>query len=200
MRKALLLCLMAILSGAGCISLSTFQTARAVEQGETEFGVAAYSISDYTLRTWDDDGDITESIIGGTMEASYRTGLGSNFDFGIKGYFIGAVIDGKYQFYDDERFDAAIDFGLGYQQLKDGDTEVTIVDLYPALLMTLGVSRHVDLTFTPKIIARFVSGPTEASTLVGGTIMLRVGPIMPEMGYYMLDGDHIKTFGVGIAR
>ena len=79
-----------------------------------------------------------------------------------------------------------------------GENDVTILDLYPTLLMTFNLSEKVDLTFAPKIIARFISGPSDNSTLVGGTMMLKFGPIMPEFGYYVGDGDNVSTFGVGI--
>ncbi len=64
--------------------------------------------------------------------------------------------------------------------------------------MTFDLSKNVDLTFAPKIIARFISGSTENSTLVGGTMMLTFGPFMPEIGYYVSEGDNIATFGVGM--
>ena len=144
--------------------------------------------------------DSIETITGGTLEAFYRTSISSNFDFGMKAYFVGVVIDGKYQFHDGERFDMAADLGIGYNKFSSGDSDVTILDFYPTLLMTFDLSKNVDLTCAPKIIARFVSGPTETSTLLGGTMMLTFGPFMPEIGYYVSEDDNIATFGVGMNR
>jgi hypothetical protein len=65
--------------------------------------------------------------------------------------------------------------------------------------MTFKLSEKAGLTFAPKIIARFISGPSDNSTLVGGTMMLKFGPLMPEIGYYVSEEDNIATFGVGIS-
>ncbi len=102
---------------AGCVSLSTFQTARVLQENESQFGVAASTNSNYTLLIEEDDEVSNETITGGTLEAFYRTPISSNFDIGIKAYFVGAIIDGKYQFHDGERFDMAADLGIGYNQL-----------------------------------------------------------------------------------
>ncbi len=200
MRTTLLFCLMAILSGLGCVSLSTFQTARVLPDTGTQFGATASTVSSYTLLLEEEGEDSFESVTGGTLEAFYRAAIADNFDVGIKAYFIGAIIDGKYQFHGSEQLDLAVDLGVGYNRITetDGDNDVTILDLYPTLLMTFNLSEKVDLTFAPKIIARFISGPSDNSTLVGGTMMLKFGPIMPEFGYYVGDGDNVSTFGVGI--
>lgn len=198
MRTTLLFCLMAILSGLGCVSLSTFQTARVLPDTGTQFGAAASTVSSYTLLLEEEGEDSFESVTGGTLEVFYRAAIADNFDVGIKAYFIGAIIDGKYQFHDTERLDMAADLGVGYNRFTVGENDVTILDLYPTLLMTFNLSEKVDLTFAPKIIARFISGPSDNSTLVGGTMMLKFGPIMPEFGYYVGDGDNVSTFGVGI--
>ena len=185
---------------SGCVSMSTLQTARVLEENEKEFGFAAYTMTDYTLliETEEDEDELT-SITGGTIEAFTRTSIGKNFDMGVKAYFIGAIVDGKYQFYDGDRFAMALDLGIGYNRLTASDEKITILDLYPTLLMTYDISKNINVTFAPKMIARFISGPTETSTLTGGTMMLKFGRIMPEIGYYVNDTDNITTFGVGIA-
>ena len=198
MHKTVLFFLVLVILCAGCVSLSTFQTARVLQENESQFGVAASTNSGYTLIIEEVGEDSIETITGGTLEAFYRTSISSNFDIGMKAYFVGAIIDGKYQFHDGERFDMAADFGIGYNQISIDDSDFTILDFYPTLLMTFDLSKDVDLTFAPKIIARFISGPTENSTLVGGTMMLRFGPLMPEIGYYVSEGDNIVKFGVGM--
>ncbi len=200
MHKTVLFFLVLVILCAGCVSLSTFQTARVLPDTGTQFGAAASTMSSYTLVLEDEESDVSfESVTGGTLEAFYRAAVADNFDVGIKAYFIGAIIDGKYQFHGSERLDLAVDLGVGYNRFTDGDNDVTILDLYPTLLMTFNLSEKVDLTFAPKIIARFISGPSDNSTLVGGTMMLKFGPIMPEFGYYVGDGDNVSTFGVGLS-
>lgn len=185
----------------GCVSLSTFQTARVLQENESQFGAAASINSNYTLLIEEDSEFInTRPLLdfNGTFEAFYRTSINNNLDIGMKAYFVGVIIDGKYQLHDGERFAIAADLGIGYNRLSGGDS---ILDFYPTLLMTFDLSKNVDLTFAPKIIiARFISGPTESSTLLGGTMMLRFGPIMPEIGYYVSEGDNIVKFGVGLTR
>ena len=196
MREAFLFFLVAILPSAGCVSLSTFQTARVLPDTGTQLGVAVSAASSYVhedLLTED------ESVAGGALEAYYRTAIADHFDVGIKAYLLGTIIDGKYQFHDTERLDMAVDLGVGYSRFTVGENDVTILDLYPTLLMTFNLSEKVDLTFAPKIIARFISGPNDNLTLVGGTMMLKFGPIMPEFGYYVGDGDNVSTFGVGLS-
>lgn len=201
MGRIVLLFLVAALPYAGCVSLSTFQTARVLPENESQFVAAASTMSNYTLLIIGEDGEIvSETVTGGTFEALYRTAISRNFDIGVKAYFIGAIIDGKYQFHDTERFDLAVDLGIGYNKFTSGDADVTILDLYPTLLMTFKLSEKADVTFAPKIIARLISGPTDNSTLVGGTMMLKFGPLMPEIGYYVSEEDNIATFGVGITR
>ena len=198
MHKTVLFLLVLVILCAGCVSLSTFQTARVLQENESQFGAAVSTNSNYTLLIEEDGEVISESITGGTFEAFYRTSIGSNFDIGMKAYFVGFIIDGKYQFHDGEQFDMAADLGIGYNKFSSGDSDVTILDFYPTLLMTFDLSKNVDLTFAPKIIARFISGPTENSTLLGGTMMLTFGPFMPEIGYYVSEDDNIATFGVGM--
>ena len=171
-----------------------------LQENESQFGAAASTNSNYTLLIEEDDEVSSETITGGTLEAFYRTPISSNFDIGMKAYFVGFIIDGKYQFHDAEQFAMAADLGIGYNKFSSGDSDVTILDFYPTLLMTFDLSKNVDLTFAPKIIARVISGPTDNSILVGGTMMLRFGPIMPEIGYYVSERDNIVKFGVGITR
>jgi hypothetical protein len=100
-----LLVLVAALPYAGCVSLSTFQTARVLSENESQFVAAASTMSNYALLIEAEGENSIETGTGGTFEALYRTTISRNFDIGVKAYFIGAIIDGKYQFHDTERFD-----------------------------------------------------------------------------------------------
>ena len=200
MHKTVLFFLALVILCAGCVSLSTFQTARVLQENESQFGAAASINSNYTLLLIEEDSEFinTRPLLdfNGTFEAFYRTSINNNFDIGMKAYFMGVIIDGKYQFHDGERFAIAADLGIGYNRFSGGDS---ILDFYPTLLMTFDLSKNVDLTFAPKIIiARFISGVTESSTLLGGTMMLTFGKFMPEIGYYVSEDDNIATFSVGM--
>ena len=200
MHKTVLFFLALVILCAGCLSLSTLQTARVLQENESQFGAAASINSNYTLLLIEEDSEFinTRPLLdfNGTFEAFYRTSINNNLDIGMKAYFMGAIIDGKYQLHDGERFAIAADLGIGYNRFLGDDP---ILDFYPTLLMTFDLSKNVDLTFAPKIIiTRFISGVTESSTLLGGTMMLTFGKFMPEIGYYVSEDDNIATFSVGM--
>ena len=201
MKRAVLFFTLLSILYLNCVSMSTYQTAQVLEKKQSQFGAAAYTMSNYKLEIFDEDDELqSETVTGGTIEAFYRAPVCKNLDVGIKAYLVGTVIDGKYQFVNHDNFDMAVDLGIGYQQMSISDDDYTIFDIYPTLLLTFNLSTDVDVTLAPKIISRYVSGPTATSTFMGGTIMLRFGPVMPEFGYYVIDGQKITTFGVGIAK
>lgn len=197
-RNTLIIVIWAIYS-VGCTSLSTFQTAQVLEENKTTFGAAVSAFPHYDFEGDDEDGvGVDEAVLGGTIEGFYRTSISSTFDVGLKAYLIGGIVDAKYQFLDQETVDMAFDLGIGYQQISTDEESYRYIDFYPTLLVTFHLAEKFSLTFAPKVIARHVTGHAKRSNLAGGTMMLKIGPFMPEIGYYNIDGTRITSFGVGI--
>lgn len=178
---------------SGCLSLSSYQTAEALPEGKSQFGVG---LTVTTIKPDPASVDVIyEDISYFTPEIMYRAGVGGNFDMGAKLWFtypaIGIVVDGKYQFVDGDKFDMAVDLGVGYSGVETGsaDTRISFVDVVPALLMTYHFSDKASLTLTPKFLYRKPSGAvaSDAEHYTGATLMLALGRkirVMPEVGYF----------------
>lgn len=198
MIKTGLLFVVLVVLIAGCASLTTYQKAQVLKEDESQFGIALTS-TDASLVD-DEEDPFFESITYIVPEVYYRTSVSSKVDFGAKIFPLSAVIDGKYQFVDGEKFDMAADLGISYSKYSFDDKETTIFDIYPIILMTCNLSKKVDLTLAPKVITRFLSSDDSRETLTmpGATLSLAIGPIMPEIGYFTSETVNFFTFGIAM--
>ncbi len=196
MFKTNLLFLVLVVLVAGCASLTTYQKAQVLKENESQFGIALTS-TDASLVEED---PFFESVTYIVPEVFYRASVSSKVDFGAKIFPLSAVIDGKFQFIEGEKFDMAADLGLSYSKYSFDDKETTIFDIYPTILMTFNLSKKVDLTLAPKVITRFLSSDDskETVTMPGATLSLAIGPIMPEIGYFTSETVNFFTFGIAM--
>ena len=183
-NKIILIFVVLVILFSGCASLSTYQKAQVLKENSGQFGVALTS-TDVSLLDEDEEDPFFESFTFIVPEIYYRTSVSKKMDFGAKLFPLSAVLDGKYQFVDGEKFDMAADFGIGYSKFAVDDKETGILDIYPTILMTFNLSEKLDVTLAPKVITRFLSSgdSKETITMPGGTLSLSLGPLMPEIGY-----------------
>ena len=210
-RNILSFLLMALIFASflgGCASVSNYQTAEVLEEGETQ-ATLGLSFTEQKLET---GAEINyEGFSYFTPEFILRGGISESFDFGVKLYMalpIGVVIDGKYQFLEGEKWDMAFDLGLGYSGWEAGsdDTGFSITEVIPSVLITYHLSENVSATLAPKALVRRLKGggETDDQTFVGGNLTLSLGKrFMPEFGYFkgedIIGQDVTYThFGVGI--
>lgn len=112
---------------------------------------------------------------------------------------INIVLDGKYQFYNGNKFDMAVDLGIGYNEIEN----IRYTDIYPALLFSYKCSNSFGITLAPKKIIRQIENGTPTSQeWTGGTISFFLGKktkFIPEFGSYESDlGYKVNTFSVGM--
>ncbi len=165
----------------GCASFSTMQTAEVLEKGksQTTIGGGSYSSKAFSSAV---SSSVKESDVSlPYFEVSYRRGVTDKIDVGGKITLIGtAVIDGKYQLYDGETFDAAVGAGLGYLSIESGTdnnkSKSTIIDAIIPLYLSAKVSPSFTPYISPKYVLRSISGSTSGSTgIVGATGGVKIG-------------------------
>jgi len=121
LQSALVLIIPIMLSSCGA-TLSTFQTAKTVEKNKLAagFGVSGSQRNDYAFVSEDNDTALAGSVP--IFDLYTRFGITDEVDVGIKfsplsGEFI---LDGKYQFYENEKYhlNAAGGLGTGLTRIK----------------------------------------------------------------------------------
>lgn len=123
---------------AGCISMSSLQTAEVLPVGEgtIEIGAGFYTSPSINKAIEDASKESTSSGSSGTttqtsneeeskgisipyFEFGYRRGLAENFEMGIRYTLPGALtLDGKYSVFNREDIDVALGLGVGYQSYE----------------------------------------------------------------------------------
>jgi len=116
----------AILVMSGCASFSNYQTAQYLGAGNSQFGIGLTA----TNQSVDGPEVYYENVVYFTPEFMFRTGITETFDAGAKLYlsfpFVGAVINGKYQFLDGPSLDMALDIGVGYTGVEINDNDIIL--------------------------------------------------------------------------
>jgi hypothetical protein len=161
---------------ANCASVSTLQTARVLEEGDSfhAIGMGFYSSDDFIGGS-----DISLPLI----EYAYRRGIWKDLDFGVKIAIIGtANVDVKYNLINGEKFALATGLGLGYLSFEsesNGETaESSIIDLMIPLYASYDVSKMTSLYGATKYMLRTVSSDASSSadgSLLSNTLGIKIG-------------------------
>ncbi len=208
--RAALTLLITILA-SGCANLSTYQTAKTLDPGEKTIGVAL-SQAAINVGTDENTSGFDETVTYVVPEIFFRVGIKKNLDVGVKLYPFAGLIDVKYQFVKKSIFNAAFDLGVSYTKLTDSfggnSNELKFIDFYPTLLLTYHITPSINATLAPKVIVRHVSEDSvksEITTIPGATLTLTFGgptkgfSVMPEIGFYTVDGVNFTNIGIGLS-
>lgn len=168
-----------------CASVSTLQTARVLEKGDSvhSIGLAMYNSDDFL------GGDDISSPI---LEYSYRRGMWDKIDIGLKLAVIGtAVVDLKYNLLNGEKFALATGLGLGYLSFESEVGTVkqssTVIDLILPLYASYDVAEMTTLYAAAKYFYRSVSadGNVQANgdgSMVSSSLGIKYGN---QMGIFL---------------
>ncbi len=189
MKKLLMIGLIANALTTGCVSMSTLQTARTLEEGQTQ---QTFGGGTYQSKTKDAGVDIETNLP--YLEYSYRMGLKKDIDLGLKLTLIGSyAADVKYQFYNSESFAASTGLGLGYMSYKitSGSTEkeVQYIDVMVPLYLSYDFSKSFAVYMSPKFIYRSASGDASGSDQIKG---LGIGTKIGEKSGVYLEAAMMK--------
>ena len=177
---------------AGCVSMSSLQTART-----TPIGTTQQSVGGGVYNSKMDIGTTKSETSLPYLEYSYRHGFTNDFDAGFKITFIGAyAADGKYQIYTNDKFAFSAGAGLGYMSYKVSggaeDQEVKFLDVMLPLYLSYDFTPSFTLYTSPKYIARNISGTKTGSEGITG---LTVGTKIGEKSGVFLEATMIKGKG-----
>lgn len=180
---------LSLLTATGCVSMSSLQTARTLEEGQTQqsFGGGVYNSKSKI-------GEVETDTNLPYVEYAYRRGFAKDFDAGLKLTFLGAYgIDGKYQIYADQNWAFSAGLGLGYLSYKVSaggeDQEVKYIDVMLPLYLSYDVSPGFSVYTSPKYISRNVSGSSSGTEGVTG---LTLGAKIGEKSGVYLEATMIK--------
>ena len=161
---------------ANCASVSTLQTARVLDEGDSfhSIGLSLYSSDDFI-----GGDDISLPLI----EYTYRRGVWEDIDFGIKLALIGAsVIDMKYNLISDDKLALATGVGIGYlsytSTVNGQDSDSTIIDFILPLYLSYDIGEKTTLYSAAKYMFRTISNDvvsTEDDSLVSATGGVQLG-------------------------
>lgn len=175
----------------GCANLSTLQTARVEkpQKSKLTLGGGATLFTLPSLTTAGAYSTVTLPYIDGM----FRIGVAERFDLGFKATLIGnAMVDGKFQFLDTDKFAMAVGLGAGYLPLTSGSVSLHLVDLTLPLYTSFDVNDWFAIYLAPRFSTRFsipvgASGyTTSVMPMVGGSFGLKLGSswgFMPEVTY-----------------
>jgi hypothetical protein len=171
---------MLVLGFASCVSMSSMQTARVVDEDDILATVGFGSTrSEFMIGTLD-----TLVLKQPFVEVAGRYGMGDNIDVGAKLTIIGTgIIDGKYQFYGDNQTPIALSagLGLGFLKLKIGEAETNYVDVILPFYASYHPLTWVSLYSSPKYVLRVIpqssdkKAASSTSHWYGGTVGIKLG-------------------------
>lgn len=177
---------------ANCASVSTLQTGRVLEKGDSfhSVGVGTYSSDDFL------GGDKISLPL---IEYTYRKGMWDNIDVGIKIAIIGSTMaDIKYNLVNGEKFALATGLGVGYLSYTSTvggvDSESTILDFMIPLYLSYDVGEMVTLYGAEKYMLRTVSSDNNVDgdgSLLSSSLGVKWGK---ESGVF-LEGTLISGLG-----
>ena len=192
MRLKSFLYLFLALSLCHCASVSTLQTGRVLDEGESShaIGLGTYSSDDF---------------LGGSkislplLEYSYRRGMWEDIDVGVKLAIIGSLnLDMKYNFVNGEKFAMATGIGLGYLDFESttGTTKskATILDFVLPLYLSYDVGDMTTLYGAGKYILRTVSSDLNVSS-DGSMASTSLGVKVGKTSGMFLEGSLITGLG-----
>ncbi|MEM7646887.1 MAG: hypothetical protein AAF203_08265 [Pseudomonadota bacterium] len=169
-----------------CASISTLQTARVLEKGESQHNVG---VGFYTSDDFLGGEDLTFPM----LEYSYRMGVWDKIDAGLKISLIGtAVLDAKYNLVNGENFALATGLGLGYLSIdsgpEDAEMTTTIIDVILPLYASYDISKMFGFYSAGKFLFRSVSADGEVEgdgSMLSATLGIKYG----DSSGVMLEGS-----------
>lgn len=195
--------LLCLLLGSGCLSTSSYHTARPVEEGVTEMGASlelAGSIGD------------GEGISVTHPEVHVRRGISELADFGLSGGYTGTRADFNYMIVDSEPLAMSINPSLrlnwqGFFGVDDVEAESTMT-WTPMLGLLTDFAASEELTFTlglkPGLLHQRIPDQSETIWFVAASIGARIDldavHFFPEVNIVIVEDvdDFLWTFGVAV--
>ncbi len=207
MRRLLLLAAPAVLLGTGCPATSTLQTARTIPKGSFRLGLGL------ELQTG------AGRLARGQTLLSARYGLSDHLDVGAKLYFIGGMIDLKWQLLRSARVDAAVAPGIMLSHYNGGFSIGSyldrpffigqIVEFHLPVLVGFNLQPWVTLIVGPRLTGRAVFDirtGSDFALLGGGSLGIALRPrewliLMPEVSLQVHPGyrtSFLPHFALGV--
>jgi hypothetical protein len=194
----------AIACFAGCASFSTFKTARALDQGQTQVTFSGSAIVDTIPYN---DGTGRQYVRGDPQfELGVRYGIVDGFDLGVKVWSLGGEINSTISIVRSRYFDLALAPSVGlvnysYDSACDafGDNcnTINVLELFAKVPLLFGVrfgpQQEHELVFGPEVVPITVltgddygNGTSSSGLLLGGVlgVSIKTTPwlrIMPEL-------------------
>lgn len=171
-----LMTLLSMLATSACVSMSSLQTARTLDEGQSQqtVGGGVYN-SKETIGTIEYETNLPY------IEYSYRRGFKKDLDAGLKLTFVGAyAADIKYQLIDGDAWAISTGLGVGYMSYKISsggqDSTVKFLDFMLPLYVSYDFSKSFSVYMTPKYIHRSISGDASGTdSITGAAIGTKIG-------------------------
>lgn len=172
---------------AGCVNMSTLQTAKALDPGKQRIlvGGGYYASPSVDADASEATGDDV-SLALPYMEVGYRRGIMKNFELGAKATIPGTVgLDGKYQLLNMGKFAVAAGLGTSYLKIESGEDQdkvsTMLVDVIVPAYVSYDIAAPLSVYASPKYVLRYASSTDMMDTtsgtshLVGATVGTRIG-------------------------
>ena len=188
-----------------CASISTLQTAETTDKGTFDHTFAVGQITadvDAVSGIEVDSGDVNETSISLPMvEYMLRYGISDSFDIGLRTTGFVHGLDVKWNFLDAGSFLMSAGVGGSYLSytVSNGvtETDVTAIDIVPAIFMDLVTSEKTRFYLVPKLVRRSVSitdQPDEDINYMGGSLGFKWGNSLGVfVEYTLLQGSYTPT-------
>jgi hypothetical protein len=196
---------------AGCFSISSLQTARAVPEGQLRPGLGI----DVGIAS--PPGSSSTSVVLPVPEASLRYGLGGGRDIGAKVSPLGDSFEFKQEVLSTSGIVVSVAPSLGFIYAANSDTGIgtatvsrTLFNVQLPVLLGIEVPGGHELVIGPRIIegAQVISNSPGGSTTSWGTLLggsfgfaLRTSPslrVMPEVSFVSKIAGDSPQGGVGV--
>jgi len=187
MKFAGVLLVVSLTIAAGCVNMSTLQTAKALDPGKQRILVgggyyASPSVNaDASASTGSD-----VSLALPYMEIGYRRGIIDNLELGAKVTIPGTTgLDAKYQLVSAGDFAVAAGLGASYLKISSTsngmETSTQLFDTIVPVYVSYDIAKPLAVYLSPKYVFRYASSvdpmetKTGTSNLVGATAGFRLG-------------------------
>ncbi len=174
---------------AGCVNMSTLQTAKALDPGKQRILVGGgYYASPSVNADASSSSGSDVSLALPYMELGYRRGIVDKLELGAKATIPGtAGIDAKYQLVNAGKFAVAAGLGGGYLKIESGEevmkTSTRLIDVIVPAYVSYDVAKPLAFYASPKYVMRFansidqvdMTSKSGVAHLVGATAGVRLG-------------------------
>jgi hypothetical protein len=203
-----------LMLAAGCVNMSTLQTARALEPGQGRVllggGVAIVSVDPPV--EWNGDSGSQLLLPAAFVEVDYRRGIAEGVELGLKATLPGAIsIDGKIELWDEHGVALSVGLGLARDDDRRSEDEsgkylyeLEWLDVFVPAYASIDLADAMALYVSPKYLVRCPTGDegdrTERLAVVAlGTRLGRDRGVFLEMTYYknltVEDADMLQVAG-----